>query len=106
MSLFWTLTGEKYSNGKKDRISRAINQMEWMNLGTTRSAKSLPEIKASILKFDISVTRIAISDALAPLKLYGIEAQYENAFARVYLVEDCTTQIMIAFTIEQKSQDS
>jgi len=106
MSLFWTLTGENYSNGKRARIRRAINKMKWLQLGTLQSAKHISEIKASILKFDISVTRIAISDALAPLKLYGIEAQYENAFARVYLVEDCTTQIMIAFTIEQKSQDS
>ena len=103
MSLFWTLIGEKYTNGKKAKIRKAINKMKWQQLGSKQPAKQISEIKESILKFDIKVTRIALSDALAPLKLYGIEAQYENANALVYLEEDGSNPTMIAFAIRQKS---
>ncbi|MHC1571257.1 MAG: hypothetical protein ACXQTL_00610 [Methanosarcinales archaeon] len=100
------MTGEKHTKGKKARLRRAFSQLRWMQLGQAQPAKHISEIKESILKFDISVTRIAISDVLAPLKLYGIEAQYENADAIVYLVEDGNEPMMIAFSIRKKPQGS
>jgi len=106
MCLFWTITGEKHTKGKKAKFRRAFCQLRWMQLGQAQHARRISEIKESISKFDISVTRIAISDALAPLKLYGIEAQYENADAIVYLVEDGNQPIMIAFSIRVKAPGS
>jgi len=106
MCLFWTITGETHTKGKKARFRRAFSQLRWMQLGTSQPAKHISEIKEAILKFDISVTKVAISDALAPLKLYGIQAQYENADAIIYLVEDGNEPMMIAFSIREKAPGS
>lgn len=97
----WTITGEKVFADQEvklegggrltlDVVEQAIDELEWW---FAIHATTLPAVPGLAIKAVISelrlpkVSAIAISDALAPYGFYGIEANYSNGRALVYVFD-------------------
>jgi hypothetical protein len=96
MTRTWTTTGADYV-GDRETFARLFAGLEWEPVEGAKPAMPGLSIKEAIRELRIpKVTRIAISNELAPYGLYGIEGNYKNGRALVYLVDRGTEIIPVA----------
>lgn len=95
----WTNIGRPYTDGEgQAEVGQAIDRLEWVST----EGRSFPMIPGEAIKAVIrelrmpSPRRVAISSDLAPLGLYGIESQYRNGLARVYVVDAGSRLVPVA----------
>lgn len=103
MTRYWTKVGSEYTDSQKKRkaVATAIDEFEWVKAeGEFPMAPGLA-IKQIIQQFKVPrVERVAISNAMAPLGLYGIEARYGNGLGRIYVVDSGVSLTPVASDFE------
>lgn len=118
MERTWTELGDEFIAGDdvlledgevltRSHIEAAINTLDWrMTKGVTRVA-AMPgmAIQACITELNIpKVSLFAISSELAPYGFYGIEGNYKNGRARVYVIDRGAMLTVIASDFWEKEE--
>lgn len=76
----------------RESVENAAKRMKWLTVPEdghlTLAAMPGMAINAVITEFRIpKVTKVAVSHALAPYGLYGIEGNYSNGRARIFVID-------------------
>jgi hypothetical protein len=97
MERTWTNIGAEYvTDDNRTHVEHAIEKLAWRTPEGEFPAMPGLGIKAVISELRLpKVSRVAISHDLAPYGLYGIEANYKNGCARVYVVDKGSNLIPI-----------
>ncbi len=95
------LIGRRLEDGHLTRplVEQAIEMLRWLDAEQDMDLPMIPGlgIQAAIKELRIpKVSQVAISHELAPYGLYGIEGNYKNGRAHVYVVDVGSELIPIA----------
>ena len=94
MQRTWTEAGRSYTDERRWEWEKAIREIEWLGLPEKLPAMPGLAIQSAIRELKIpNVSNIGINHGLG---LYGIEGNYKNGKAKVYLVDSGTTACVIA----------
>lgn len=93
----WLEIGKKHTgkDSKRQKIDQAIEELDWMQV----PGKNDPPLRVGMMPGENikeiiqqlrmpNVSAVAISSELAPCGLYGIEANYVNGRARLYVLDE------------------
>lgn len=101
--------GGRYTH---EMVEKAIEALDWQEVTDDLELAAMPgyAIANAIAEYRIpKVSRVAVSSDLAPYGFYGIEGNYTNGRARVYIVDRGTelipvaSHLLIGLTQEQTS---
>lgn len=117
MTRTWTEVGDEALDNSLRResgrvldrraIEIAIDKLDWEEVpeggSLTLGAMAGMAINATITEFRIpKVTRVAVSNRLAPYGFYGIEGNYKNGRALIYLLDTGTGVTPLASDFYEK----
>lgn len=90
MQRSWTNIGKEYTDGKQDEIAGMIGDtFSWQTPPCDMGMMPGEGIKAAIKELRIpKVSRVGASHEMAPYGLLGIEGNFENGKAQIFLVDD------------------
>ncbi len=84
----WTVVGKEYTEGKEEEIAAAAVEMPWQTMPCEMAMMPGLGIKEAIKQLRLpKVTRVGHSPALAPYGFLGIEANYKNGKAQIFLID-------------------
>ncbi len=89
----WMESGKKYTEGKEAKLQTIFASIKWQEFQAGKKEGLLPAvaIKNIIKQTNRKPLRYAISNALAPIGLYGIEFEYKDATVKSYWADDGVT---------------
>lgn len=102
MERSWTTVGaalelEGRATPDRDEYARLFDGLEWEPVAGAKPMMPGLAIKHAIAELGIPrVSRVAISHELAPYGLYGIEGNYKNGRALVFIVDRGAELVPIA----------
>jgi hypothetical protein len=81
----------------RQRLEAAIAGLEWRSAGVELPMMPGQMVLATVRQLRIpKVSAVAISSELAPYGLYGVEGNYANGRARIYVVDQGTGAVPVA----------
>jgi hypothetical protein len=86
----WMESGRGYTKGKEAEMQKIFSEVEWQEFQPGKKEGFMPATSISeiIRQTNRKPLRYAISHALAPMGLYGIEFNYKDATVKSYWVDD------------------
>jgi len=109
----WTTVGVEEVDGDETReaFSRAVVALVWMDVsqGQELTVGAIPGLNITEIIRELripKVSAVAISNQLAPYGLYGIEGNYKNGRARVYVIDRGSDCLPIASDFWSKERET
>ena len=93
----WTTVATHYTDNKRDQLAALFADLRWEAFPSTSSFSvgHLAKIFISTLKTPLPL-EIAVSHQLAPYGLVGLHIPYKNGRAKVYILDQGDTALILA----------